>query len=78
MKRFIETEKNNKYMYLFPLDSSCTGGSIYTNCGPACKQTCSSWNANEDCSKPCVPGCHCPAGFVWHNEKCVPPFQCFA
>ena len=58
------------------LDISCTGGSIFSSCGPGCRQTCDTVNSLETCNKACVPGCHCSAGFVWHQNKCILQFDC--
>ncbi|GLV41030.1 uncharacterized protein CBL_04554 [Carabus blaptoides fortunei] len=52
---------------------------IYTECGPACPQTCDSVLLPEPvgCIALCVPGCFCKAGYVrnrWGN--CIPQEKC--
>ncbi|XP_046859174.1 BMP-binding endothelial regulator protein-like isoform X2 [Xenia sp. Carnegie-2017] len=55
----------------------CKGGKVYDNCGPACRITCKNKDrANKMCTKPCVAGCQCPAGKVWHKRKCILPSKC--
>lgn len=62
----------------FPLSGiKCKGGAIYDDCGPACRLTCRNKDdVNKVCTKPCVAGCQCPAGKVWHKRKCISPSKC--
>lgn len=57
-------------------DISCAGGSVYTECGSACKPTCTSLNSVQSCQKKCVSGCQCPVGMVWEKGKCIMSFEC--
>ena len=62
---------------LFSTGIKCKGGAIYDDCGPACRLTCHNKDdANKVCTKPCVAGCQCPAGKVWHKKKCISPNKC--
>jgi len=57
-------------------DARCEGGSRFSYCGPACRPTCKTLRKRTPCYKPCVQGCHCNAGFVWHRNRCILPRDC--
>ncbi|PFX24104.1 BMP-binding endothelial regulator protein-like isoform X1 [Stylophora pistillata] len=59
---------------------SCKGGAVFDDCAPVCQRTCDN---KDDVSVPCpssscVPGCRCPAGTVWNNQrtKCIAKRKC--
>lgn len=71
----------NKFMIYFISEArQCfRSNEIYTECGPACPQTCDSVLSTEPvgCIALCVPGCFCKAGYVrnrWGN--CIPQEKC--
>ncbi|XP_071510275.1 kielin/chordin-like protein [Diadema antillarum] len=59
---------------------SCPEGAVYSECSPACIQTCSSLNTIDgaECSPSddCLPGCKCPAGMVLHEFRCIAIEDC--
>ncbi|XP_065051946.1 BMP-binding endothelial regulator protein-like isoform X1 [Rhopilema esculentum] len=57
-------------------NARCGGGSRFSYCGPGCKPTCKTYRKRTKCNKPCVQGCHCNAGYVWHRNRCVLPREC--
>lgn len=54
----------------------CDAHSHYNVCATSCPATCSSPLAPGNCSKPCVEGCECDAGFVLSEARCVPREDC--
>nr|XP_039252430.1 BMP-binding endothelial regulator protein-like [Styela clava] len=57
---------------------TCKRGKVYSQCGPACKPTCTNYKRSHtrNCSKMCVAGCHCPAGYAIHRKRCIRISQC--
>ncbi|XP_070548454.1 fibrillin-2-like isoform X9 [Ptychodera flava] len=57
---------------------SCPDGAVYSECTPACMETCDTVNrlTNECLQEDCVPGCMCAAGTVLYNLQCIPPSEC--
>ncbi|XP_075745319.1 hemocytin isoform X1 [Rhipicephalus microplus] len=53
----------------------CPAGMVYTQCGASCTRTCRDPDASCE-SRPCVDGCHCPAGTLLHDGRCVRREQC--
>ncbi|KAI0208752.1 Kielin/chordin-like protein [Lamellibrachia satsuma] len=56
-------------------------GFLFDECGPPCARTCANKDMPisalaEQCFKPCVPGCQCPAQLVLYNDQCIPPDEC--
>ncbi len=56
-------------------------GFIFDECGPACPRTCANKDIPErllaqQCLKPCVPGCNCPANKVLHEMECIDMNAC--
>ncbi|KAG9465308.1 zonadhesin-like [Eleutherodactylus coqui] len=58
----------------------CTGNRTYTQCGPACADTCSNWFVEDKiCMAMCRPGCTCKPGYVFPDDKrdrCILPKDC--
>nr|XP_032807761.1 BMP-binding endothelial regulator protein [Petromyzon marinus] len=55
----------------------CRHGAVWSACGPACPRSCRDGNAVPPaCHEPCVAGCHCPAGAVLHQGRCIAPALC--
>ncbi|CAL1296415.1 unnamed protein product [Larinioides sclopetarius] len=54
---------------------TCTNGTEYRECGPACPPTCA--DQQPVCSTlKCVDGCHCPEGTVLEKNQCIPIESC--
>ncbi|KAL3884246.1 hypothetical protein ACJMK2_030464 [Sinanodonta woodiana] len=56
-------------------------GFLFDECGPVCPRTCENrnnplGNLTENCYKPCVASCQCPADKVLHDSQCISPDQC--
>ncbi|XP_055489392.1 LOW QUALITY PROTEIN: SCO-spondin [Leucoraja erinacea] len=57
----------------------CTGGAVYSDCGPACGDSCWHQRMGLSCdgAAVCVPGCSCPPGLLRDDGgQCVPPSLC--
>ncbi|MEE6501524.1 hypothetical protein FKM82_004226 [Ascaphus truei] len=54
----------------------CLANSHYNACMTACPATCLDPHAAENCSKPCVEGCECDAGYVISGGTCVSASDC--
>ncbi|XP_033096051.1 mucin-5AC-like, partial [Anneissia japonica] len=53
----------------------CPDGMEYQICGSTCPQTCG--NQVVDCENDyCIEGCHCPAGQMLVDNKCIAPSEC--
>ncbi|KAK2180064.1 hypothetical protein NP493_457g01016 [Ridgeia piscesae] len=56
-------------------------GFLFDECGPPCARTCANKDMPisalaEQCFKPCVPGCQCPAHLVLYKDSCIPIDEC--
>ncbi|XP_072164791.1 kielin/chordin-like protein [Diadema setosum] len=56
-------------------------GFMFDECGPACPRTCANKDLplgilEDQCLRPCVPGCNCPASRVLHDSACIDPADC--
>ena len=56
-------------------------GFLFDECGPVCARTCDNYRTplgdlSENCYKPCVAGCQCPADKVVHNGRCISKTDC--
>ncbi|GBL62545.1 SCO-spondin, partial [Araneus ventricosus] len=54
---------------------TCSNGTEYRECGPACPPTCADQQPVCNTLK-CVDGCHCPEGTVLEKKQCVPVESC--
>ncbi|KAJ8032166.1 Kielin/chordin-like protein [Holothuria leucospilota] len=66
---------------LCQIDCPTERGLLFDECGPACPRTCINKDIpldliNEQCLRPCVPGCQCPADKVLHSGACIPAENC--
>ena len=66
----------SKQKFCFLIARKCPKGAIFKICSSPCKLTCKNYKRPRHCNKICQPGCDCPYGKVWHNNKCVDPEQC--
>ncbi|KAL5011079.1 hypothetical protein ScPMuIL_013384, partial [Solemya velum] len=56
-------------------------GFLFDECGPVCPRTCENrhkvlGDITENCYKPCVASCQCPADKVVHNGACISQDEC--
>ena len=58
------------------VDTQCSGGKVYTDCGSACPTTCETYGRELSCPAVCVSGCFCPVGTVDNHGTCIDPMQC--
>ena len=58
------------------VDTQCSGGKVYTDCGSACPTTCETYGRELSCPAVCVSGCYCPVGTEDKNGTCIDPLQC--
>ncbi|GBL78815.1 hypothetical protein AVEN_247670-1, partial [Araneus ventricosus] len=59
----------------YNLALTCSNGTEYRECGPACPPTCADQQPVCNTLK-CVDGCHCPEGTVLEKKQCVPVESC--
>ena len=71
---------NDVIVMMFPIPArSCPRNMVYTECAPRCTHTCKSMlSLSLDCNpnQQCLPGCTCQAGYVLHEDRCIPFRQC--
>ncbi|XP_063970830.1 kielin/chordin-like protein [Lytechinus pictus] len=66
---------------LCAIDCPADRGFLFDECGPACPRTCANKDIppeilHDQCLRPCVPGCNCPASKVLHNSRCISESEC--
>lgn len=64
----VQWRNNNRC----PMD--CPATFVYKQCGSGCQQTCE--RHAFKCDETCIDGCHCPDGYVLHNNECIKPDNC--
>ncbi|XP_054708791.1 SCO-spondin-like [Uloborus diversus] len=53
----------------------CPEGMEYHECGTACPATCLNPEAPR-CMGACVSACYCTKNMVWHENTCIPLYEC--
>lgn len=66
---------------LCAIDCPVDRGFLFDECGPACPRTCANKDlppeiVNDQCLRPCIPGCNCPASRVLHDSSCIRESEC--
>ncbi|GFT52720.1 SCO-spondin [Nephila pilipes] len=69
----VDMSKGWRQPGLCPL--SCTNGTEYNECGPACPPTCADQQPVCNIQK-CVDGCHCPKGTLLEGGQCILADEC--
>ncbi|CDW55314.1 TIL domain containing protein [Trichuris trichiura] len=68
------------HCFLASAEQKCGPDEVFRRCGSACPLTCDDVknpNRNKVCSRQCVAGCFCKAGFALNAAKvCVPTSSC--
>ncbi|XP_046559409.1 kielin/chordin-like protein, partial [Haliotis rubra] len=73
----VQWRTNNLCAFECPPDT----GLMFDDCGPVCPRTCENLdtplgNLEENCYKPCVASCQCPANKVLHGGRCITHDKC--
>ncbi|XP_067675152.1 uncharacterized protein [Haliotis asinina] len=73
----VQWRTNNLCAFECPPDT----GLMFDDCGPVCPRTCENLdtplgNLEENCYKPCVASCQCPANMVLHGGRCITHDKC--
>ena len=55
-------------------NTTCSANQVFKSCGTACPETCE--GRSFACTRQCVIGCQCAAGYVKHNDTCITRAQC--
>ncbi|XP_033114280.1 mucin-2-like, partial [Anneissia japonica] len=56
---------------------TCSGDTVYQECGSACEVSCAALTTNMLCKETCIPGCSCTKGRVLdYHGRCIPIRDC--